>query len=202
MPIKSAEFVMSNSELEKCPKPDKPEYVFIGRSNVGKSSLINAFTNKKSLAKTSGKPGKTRLINHYLIDSSWYLVDLPGYGYAQTGKAHREIFDAIIYSYIHGRKNLLGVFLLVDSRHTPQKSDLEFMEWLAENSIPFVLVFTKMDKLKFSLKEATIKKYHDILLESWEVLPTCFYTSSEHRLGLEDIQRFIEDVNTGFVAPE
>ena len=199
MPVKHATFVMSNTDYTKCPKPDKPEYAFIGRSNVGKSSLINALTGRKSLAKISGKPGKTRLINHFLIDQSWYLVDLPGYGYAQTGKDSREEFDKIIHSYIKNRENLLGVFVLVDSRHEPQKNDLAFMTWLAENALPFVLVFTKADKLKKPDESSfKIRKYQEILLETWEEVPKFFITSSEKRIGLDEIQSFIEEVNETF----
>jgi GTP-binding protein len=195
MQIKKAEFVMSNTDFRLCPKSNTPEFVFIGRSNVGKSSLINALTNKKALAKTSGKPGKTRLINHFMINEQWYLVDLPGYGYAQIGKAEREKFEVMIHDYIKHRENLKGVFVLIDSRHEPQKNDTDFMEWLGQNEIPFVIVFTKSDKSrKKGELERKINKYKSIMLETWEEMPEYFITSSEHRKGLKDILGFVEDL--------
>ncbi len=184
---------MSNTDFRQCPESNTPEFVFIGRSNVGKSSLINALTNRKALAKTSGKPGKTRLINHFMINDNWYLVDLPGYGYAQIGKAEREKFEVMIHDYIKHRENLKGVFVLIDSRHEPQKNDTDFMEWLGQNEIPFVIVFTKSDKSrKKGELERKINKYKTIMLETWEEMPEYFITSSEHRKGLEDILTFIE----------
>ncbi|MFT5917877.1 MAG: GTP-binding protein [Flammeovirgaceae bacterium] len=193
MQIKKAEFVMSNPDFRQCPESKTPEFAFIGRSNVGKSSLINALTNKKALAKTSGKPGKTRLINHFIINDRWYLVDLPGYGYAQIGKAEREKFEVMIHDYIKHRENLKGVFVLIDSRHEPQKNDTDFMEWLGQNEIPFVIVFTKSDKSrKAGELDRKINKYKSIMLETWEEMPECFITSSEHRKGLDDVLSFIE----------
>lgn len=195
MIIKSAEFVISNVDYKKCPQDGKPEYAFIGRSNVGKSSLINMLTNKKGLAMTSSKPGKTQLINHFVINDDWYLVDLPGYGYAQRGKEGREQIRKIIESYILEREELISLFLLLDSRHEPQKIDLEFMNWLGEEGIPFAIIFTKIDKLsKGRLKDNT-DAYLEKLHETWEELPPIFYTSSEHRLGREDVLDYIDGIN-------
>lgn len=195
MIIKSAEFLISNVDYKKCPEDGKPEYAFIGRSNVGKSSLINMLTNKKGLAMTSSKPGKTQLINHFVINEDWYLVDLPGYGYAQRGKAGREQIRKIIESYILKREELTSLFLLLDSRHEPQKIDLEFMNWLGEEGVPFAIIFTKTDKLsKGKLKENT-DAYLEKLHETWEELPPVFYTSSEHRLGREEVLGYIDEIN-------
>ena len=174
MEIKEAQFVMSNTEVEKCPAPDRPEYAFIGRSNVGKSSLINMLTNKKSLAKISGRPGKTRLINHFLINKDWYLVDLPGYGYAQVPKAERLKWEKMLKNYILKRENLYCLFVLIDSRHEAQKVDLEFMEWLGISEIPFHIIFTKSDKLKPEELENNLKAYEERMFETWETMPGYF----------------------------
>ena len=195
MEIKEAQFVMSNSEVRKCPAPDRPEYAFIGRSNVGKSSLINMLTNKKSLAKTSGKPGKTRLINHFLIDKEWYLVDLPGYGYAKVPKAERLKWETMLRNYILKRENLYCLFVLIDSRHEAQQVDLEFMEWLGVSEIPFNIVFTKTDKLKPSELEANMKAYEEKMFETWEQMPGYFISSAETGAGKAEILAFIDEVN-------
>ena len=195
MEIKEARFIVSNTDVEKCPNPDRPEYAFIGRSNVGKSSLINKLTNKKTLAKTSGKPGKTRLINHFLINEEWYLVDLPGYGYAKIPIAERKKLERIIRNYILKRNNLYCLFVLVDSRHEPQAVDLEFMEWLGISEIPFAIVFTKIDKLKPAELEKNLEDYKTKMLETWEITPTYFITSSETGEGKTEILDFIEEVN-------
>jgi GTP-binding protein len=201
MDIKTAEFVISNTDYKKCPEPVMPEYAFIGRSNVGKSSLINMLTNRGSLAKTSVKPGKTQLINHFLINKNWYLVDLPGYGYASVSKERRAGFEALITGYILNRPNLMCVFVLVDSRHPVQDIDAEFMEWLGENEVPFVIVFTKGDKQgKTKLKE-NIEAYKAELLKKWEVLPESFITSSEKKEGRDEILQFIEEANPLFKKP-
>ncbi len=195
MPVKQAEFLVSNSDPAKCPKPDRPEYAFIGRSNVGKSSLINMLTSRSSLAKTSGKPGKTQLINHFLIDKEWYLVDLPGYGYAQVSKTEREKFAALIDGYLTGRPNLLCIFVLVDSRIEPQKLDLDFMENLGTRGLPFVIVFTKTEKLSKTKLQITIDNYRAKLLETWEETPQLFITSAVTATGREDILSFIRPLN-------
>lgn len=195
MIIKDAKFVISNTDYSKGPADGKPEYAFIGRSNVGKSSLINMLTNRKGLAMTSSKPGKTQLINHFIINDEWYLVDLPGYGYAQRGKEGRESIRVIIEDYILERKELTSLFLLLDSRHEPQKIDLEFMEWLGENGIPFSIIFTKIDKQGKQRLQENIDKYKSKLLESWEELPPIFLTSSEHRLGRDEILDYIDEIN-------
>ena len=195
MIIKSAKFVESNSDWSKCPAPNIPEYAFIGRSNVGKSSLINLLTNQKKLAKTSSTPGKTQLINHFLINESWYLVDLPGYGYAKVSKKEREKFGKLITNYITKRKNLVNLFLLVDSRHEPQKSDLEFMQFLGKNGIPFTIVMTKMDKLSSAQMGKNLAKYKSELLKSWETLPSIYTTSSTSKLGAYNIFADIDHYN-------
>lgn len=195
MEIKDAQFIMSNTDVAKCPAPDRPEYAFIGRSNVGKSSLINMLTNKKTLAKISGKPGKTRLINHFLINKEWYLVDLPGYGYAKVPKVERQKWEKFLRNYILKRENLYCVFVLIDSRHTPQQADLEFMEWLGISEIPFSIVFTKADKLKPEELEANLKIYEEKMFETWETMPVYFISSSESGVGKEEILTFIDDVN-------
>jgi GTP-binding protein len=197
MEIKEASFVVSNTDVKKCPAPDRPEYAFIGRSNVGKSSLINKLTNKKSLAKISGKPGKTRLINHYIINNEWYLVDLPGYGYAEVPKKERLKWEQFIKRYILQRENLYCVFVLVDSRHEPQKPDLDFMEWLGISQVPFVIIFTKIDKLKPSELENNLKIYEEKLFETWETMPGYYVSSAETGQGTAEILDFIETVNTG-----
>jgi GTP-binding protein len=195
MKIKQAEFVISNTDIEKCPKERVPEYAFIGRSNVGKSSLINMLTERKSLAKTSGKPGKTQLINHFKINQEWFLVDLPGYGYAKVSKKDRSIFAKFIYEYLEKRENLICTFVLVDSRHEPQKIDMQFMEWLGRKGIPFVIVFTKMDKLSSSQLNKNLSKYKTEMLKTWEEVPQSFMSSSESGLGRLEILKFIERTN-------
>lgn len=198
MEIKSAEFVISNTEVAKCPTPVLPEYAFIGRSNVGKSSLINMLCERKSLAKTSARPGKTQLINHFLINQNWYLVDLPGYGYAQVSKGQREKWNVFIQQYILKRSNLMCMMVLIDSRIPAQKTDLEFMSWLGENNIPFVIVFTKIDKLSKKQFSDNITAYTLELEKFWEELPQCFYTSAEHKTGRTELLTFIEGSNTLF----
>jgi GTP-binding protein len=195
MEIKEARFIVSNTDVKKCPKPDRPEYAFIGRSNVGKSSLINMLTGKKSLAKTSGSPGKTQLINHFLINNEWYLVDLPGYGYAKVPKTERIKWEKFLRRYILQRENLYCLFVLVDIRHEPQPADLEFMEWLGLSEIPFVVVFTKADKLKPGEIEVNLKNYREEMLKTWELVPEYFVTSSQTGEGKEDILGFIQNVN-------
>lgn len=195
MIIKDAKFVISNTDYTKCPQDGLPEYAFIGRSNVGKSSLINMLTNRKGLAMTSSKPGKTLLINHFIINDNWYLVDLPGYGYAQRGKSGREQIASIIESYIYNREQMTALFVLLDSRHDPQKIDLEFMEALGENGVPFAIVFTKIDKQSKSKTHDNISRYKDKLLETWEELPPIFLTSSEHKIGGEEILDYIDNIN-------
>ncbi|HPE76603.1 MAG TPA: ribosome biogenesis GTP-binding protein YihA/YsxC [Draconibacterium sp.] len=197
MEIKEARFVMSNTDVKKCPAPNKPEYAFIGRSNVGKSSLINRLTNKKSLAKISGKPGKTRLINHYIINDEWYLVDLPGYGYAEVPKKERLKWEQFIKRYILQRENLYCLFVLVDSRHEPQKPDLDFMEWLGISEVPFSIIFTKTDKLKPEELKTNLKKYEDKMFETWETMPGYFVSSAETGEGTEEILGYIEQINKG-----
>ena len=195
MEIKSAEFVISNTNVAKCPDGNKPEYAFIGRSNVGKSSLINMLTNKKGLALTSQTPGKTMLINHFLINDEWYLVDLPGYGYAQRGKEGREKLRKIIESYVLEREQLTNLFVLVDCRHEAQKIDLEFMEWLGENGIPFAIIFTKTDKISKGRLQENFRLYEAKLLEQWEELPPVFFSSSEQKEGRDEILDYIEQIN-------
>jgi GTP-binding protein len=195
MEIKSAEFVISNTDVKKCPAGNFPEYAFIGRSNVGKSSLINMLTGKKGLAMTSQKPGKTMLINHFIINNQWFLVDLPGYGYAQRGKEGRENIQRIIENYILGREQLTCLFVLIDSRHEPQKIDLEFMEWLGENEIPFSIIFTKIDKISKGRLKENVRNYQEKLLEAWEELPPILFSSSEKKEGREEILTYIEDIN-------
>lgn len=195
MEIKSAEFVISNTNVKKCPTGDLPEYAFIGRSNVGKSSLINMLTGKKGLAMTSQKPGKTLLINHFLINGQWYLVDLPGYGFAQRGKEGRENIQRIIEDYILEREQLTNLFVLIDCRHEPQKIDLEFMEWLGENEILFSLIFTKIDKISKGRLQENLKVYQTKLLESWEELPPILLSSSEKKEGRDKILNYIDEIN-------
>jgi GTP-binding protein len=195
MKIKTAKFVISNTDVSKCPKERIPEYAFIGRSNVGKSSLINMLTNHKKLAKISGKPGKTQLINHFLINDNWFLVDLPGYGYAKVSKSKRQSFQDFIKDYFLRREQLVCSFILVDSRHEPQKIDLEFMGFLGENRIPFCIVFTKADKMGNTKLQQNLVNYKNKILESWESIPTHFVTSSETSMGKEDVLNYIEQVN-------
>jgi len=196
MDIKSAEFVMSNSDVAKCPKALLPEYAFIGRSNVGKSSLINMLTNRKSLAKTSGRPGKTQLINHFLINKNWHLVDLPGYGYARVSKSSKKTFQKFITQYFNLREQLVSAFVLVDIRHEPQAIDLEFMQWLGENGVPFSIIFTKADKLKPKAIEKHIDTYRDIMMETWESMPNHFVTSASKNIGKEAVLNYIDTLNS------
>ncbi|MBT7135862.1 MAG: YihA family ribosome biogenesis GTP-binding protein [Polaribacter sp.] len=195
MKVRSAEFIMSNSNVMKAPKDRIPEYAFIGRSNVGKSSLINMLMERKDLAKISGKPGKTQLINHFKINEEWFLVDLPGYGYAKVSKKKRTIFQFFIENYFKEREQLVCSFVLIDSRHDPQKIDLEFMQFLGENQIPFCIVFTKADKLGSSKLNKQITSYKKKLLNTWETIPTSFITSSSSGLGREEFLDFINSVN-------
>jgi len=198
MVIKTAEFIVSNTDYKNCPKADTPEYAFIGRSNVGKSSLINALTNKKSLAKTSGKPGKTQLINHFLVNKEWYLVDLPGYGFAKTSKVRRAIFHEMISNYLINRPNLHCLFVLIDSRHKPQSIDQDFLQWLAESQIPFVMVFTKSDKLGKRALEYKIETYKSEMIKNWEYLPKIFISSAEKKKGLQEILDYVMYLNSNF----
>ena len=195
MLIKSAEFVVSNSRVEKCPTTGLPEYAFIGRSNVGKSSLINMLTGRKGLAMTSQKPGKTQLINHFIINKEWHLVDLPGYGYARLSKDGRDGLRRMIEDYVLERRELVCLFVLLDARLEPQKIDLEFIEWLGEEGIPFALVFTKADKLSKGKLAANIAAYKERLLQQWEELPPLFITSSEARLGRDELLSYIDGIN-------
>lgn len=196
MIIKSATFVKSSGKWQDCPEPNLPEYAFIGRSNVGKSSLINAMTNHKDLAKTSQTPGKTQLINHFLINDHWYLTDLPGYGYARVSKSLRKDFEKLITNYILNRKNLVNLFILIDSRHKPQAIDIEFLQWCGESNIPFSIVFTKADKMKPRELSANIENYKEELLKTWEDLPEMFSTSAAKKTGGEEILQLIDDTNS------
>lgn len=199
MKIKSADFLMSNSSVEKCPNQPLPEYAFIGRSNVGKSSLINMLTARKSLAKTSGRPGKTQLINHFKINDQWFLVDLPGYGYARVSKKDKKTFQKYITDYFLKREQLVCAFLLIDIRHEAQKIDLEFMQWMGENGIPFSIIFTKADKLKPGAIERNVKNYLDQLLSGvWEEVPKHFITSSSNGMGREEVLDYIGEINESF----
>ena len=196
MKISSAEFVVSNTDFRKCPATSFPEYAFIGRSNVGKSSLINMLTGRKGLAMTSATPGKTLLINHFIINNNWYLVDLPGYGYAKQKKKMQERLQYIIRSYILYREALTCLFVLVDSRLEPQRIDLDFIEWLGENGIPFAIVFTKADKLSSGKLQGNVDIYLEKLSEQWEELPPYFVTSSEHKIGREELLNYIDSINS------
>ncbi len=196
MKIKSAEFVMSNSDVAKCPKEKLIEYAFIGRSNVGKSSLINMLMQKKSLAKTSGRPGKTQLINHFLINKNWFLVDLPGYGYARVSKSSKRIFQKFITQYFSKRQQLALAFVLIDCRHKPQKVDLEFMQWMGENQVPFSIIFTKQDKMKPNALTKNIEDYKLKMLESWEEMPKYFITSSSNGTGRDEVLNYISEINS------
>ena len=196
MEIKSAEFIISNTKVDRCPKGDLPEYAFIGRSNVGKSSVINMLTRKPKLAMTSATPGKTLLINHFLINKQWYLVDLPGYGYAARGKKQVEKIQKIIEDYILQREQLVNLFVLIDIRHDPQKIDLEFIEWLGENGVPFSIIFTKADKLSGGKAKANVNAYMEKLSEQWEELPPHFISSSENKTGRDEILNYIESINS------
>lgn len=195
MEIKSAEFVSSYVSYKDCPKTEIPEYAFVGRSNVGKSSLINMLMERKKLAKTSQSPGKTQLINQFLINENWYLADLPGYGFAKVAKSKRKDFNKLINDYALNRENLMCLFVLLDSRHEPQKNDLGFMRWLGENEIPFAMVFTKADKLSSSALNKNIKTYKKEMLKEWEALPDLFISSSEQKLGRNEILDYIERIN-------
>ena len=197
MEIKKAEFTLSAPMESMCPKDNKPEYAFIGRSNVGKSSLINMLTNNKKLAKTSATPGKTLLINHFIINNEWYLVDLPGYGFAKRSKKEVARLEQMISGYILQREQLVNVFLLVDIRLEPQKIDLEFIQWLGDSSVPFAIVFTKADKLSASKATQQVEAYKKVLLETWEELPPIFVTSAEKRQGRDDLLDYIEQINKG-----
>lgn len=199
MKIHSAEFLMSNTRLNACPPANKAEYAFIGRSNVGKSSLINALCRKKGLAKTSSTPGKTQLINHFMVDNNWYLVDLPGYGYAKVSKAQRAKFQRMIDGYLLNRENLMCTFVLIDARHAPQKVDLEFINWMGMSGLPFAIVFTKADKLKPKALIENIKNYKNELLQHWEELPPSFVTSAEKKEGIQEVADYIGEMNDIYI---
>lgn len=198
MKIKSAEFVVSNSEVAKCPDSKLPEYAFIGRSNVGKSSLINMLTERKNLAKTSGRPGKTQLINHFLINQSWHLVDLPGYGYARVSKTAKKTFQKFITAYFEKREQMICAFVLIDSRHKPQPIDLEFMAWLGEHQVPFCIIFTKADKMKPKALERNINDYQAEMLQTWTEMPRYFISSSSNGMGRDEILEYIDNINEQF----
>ncbi|MDB3907376.1 ribosome biogenesis GTP-binding protein YihA/YsxC [Crocinitomicaceae bacterium] len=198
MKVKTAEFVISNTEVSKCPTDGLLEYAFIGRSNVGKSSLINMLVGNKKLAKTSGRPGKTQLINHFIINNDWYLVDLPGYGYAKTSKTNRIKWEKFIAEYLTTRKTLINIFVLLDSRLEPQKIDLEFMNWCGEKGLPFSMVFTKIDKLSSTALQKNLALYKKEMLKYWEELPPVFTTSSVSSFGQERILNYIDQINASF----
>lgn len=202
MEIKNARFVISNTDVRKCPDTGLPEYAFIGRSNVGKSSLINMLVRQKGLAMTSSMPGKTTLINHFIVDDSWYIVDLPGYGYAQRGKSGREAIRKVIEDYILEREAMTCLFVLIDCRHEAQKIDLEFMEWLGENGIPFAIVFTKIDKIGPVVLREHVRAYKEKLLETWEELPPIFTTSAEKKIGREELLDYIGEITVSLSAEE
>ncbi|MDO7542416.1 MAG: ribosome biogenesis GTP-binding protein YihA/YsxC [Flavobacteriales bacterium] len=200
MRITASEFIISNTDVSKCPNEKTPEYAFIGRSNVGKSSLINSICDRKNLAKTSGRPGKTQLINHFKINKSWYLVDLPGYGYARTSKTSKKAFQKLITTYFEKRKQLVSAFVLIDIRHDPQPIDLEFMEWLGTHYIPFSIIFTKADKEKpMAIKRKTETYIQKMLDHAWEEAPPHFITSSLHRTGGEELLAYIAKLNEEFI---
>lgn len=194
MIIKTAEFVKSASEVSKCPAAVKPEFAFIGRSNVGKSSLINMLVNNKGMAKTSGTPGKTQLINHFIVNGKWYLVDLPGYGFARTSQTNRAQWERMINDYLLKRENLQCVFVLIDSRIEPQKKDINFLTWLGENNIPFVIAFTKADKQTQNKTQMNVAAFKREMLLTWEMLPQMFITSAETKTGREELLKFIEEI--------
>lgn len=200
--IKKAVFLVSNTDYLKCPPPNKAEYAFIGRSNVGKSSLINLLTQKENLAKTSQKPGKTQLINHFLMDDSWYLVDLPGYGYAHVSQKEREKWEKMIRDYLLNRTNLNCIFVLIDSRHPAQKIDLEFMQWLGEKGLPFVILFTKTDKQSKTRTQTHIQQFQEKMLEYWEEMPLYFATSAIEKSGREEVVNYIQELNENWTLPE
>lgn len=193
-PIRKAEFVVSSPRADMCPDPDRPEFAFIGRSNVGKSSLINMLVQNKNMAKTSSTPGKTQLINHFNVNDEWYLVDLPGYGYAKVSKTDRAKFQGMINHYVKGRKNLVNLFVLIDVRHEPQKSDLEFMQMLGEEQVPFSIVFTKIDKLNSAKMQKNISAYGKKMLQTWEELPPQFKTSSSSKIGRLELMAYINNL--------
>ena len=198
MIIKSAEFLISNTKQDRLPAPNKPEFAFIGRSNVGKSSLINMLCKKKGLAKTSQSPGKTQVINHFIINDIWYLVDLPGYGYAKVSQTTRKSWEGMIKTYLESRENLQCVMVLIDSRLEPQKVDLEFIDWLGSKGIPFCLIFTKADKQSKAKTTANVDLFKETMLKSWEELPECFVTSSEEGTGREEVLGYIDEINQNF----
>lgn len=202
MVIKTADFICSNTQISRLPLPLKPEYAFIGRSNVGKSSLINMLTQKKGLAKTSQTPGKTQLINHFLINENWYIVDLPGYGYARTSKSNKEDWNKFIRTYLDKRESLQCVMVLIDSRLDPQKIDLEFCNWLGEKGLSFVTVFTKADKQGSIKTDQNVAKFRKALLGYFEEAPPYFVTSSETMMGRDEVLGFIDDINKNFTAPK
>lgn len=202
MIVKSAEFICSNTQISKLPPPVKPEYAFIGRSNVGKSSLINMLTGKKGLAKTSQTPGKTQLINHFLINDDWYLVDLPGYGYARISKSKKEDWNKFIRTYLDKRESLQCVMVLIDSRLEPQKIDLEFCNWLGEHGLAFVLIFTKADKQSAIKTDQNVAKFRKALMATFEEVPQHFVTSSENQIGKEEVLGFVDQINKSFEIPE
>ena len=196
--ISSAEFVMSNTKVEKCPPPDRPEYAFIGRSNVGKSSLINMLVGRKNLAKTSGTPGKTQLINHFIINNDWYLVDLPGYGFAKISKSQRQKWEEMIRAYLKERKNLMTIFVLVDSRHEPEKLDLEFIQWLGMQQLPISIIVTKSDKQSVNKTKSNLSKLTNEPRKTWEFLPPIFVSSAENKEGRDEILTYITHWNDQF----
>jgi GTP-binding protein len=196
--ISNAEFVMSNTRVDKCPPPDRPEYAFIGRSNVGKSSLINMLVGRKNLAKTSGTPGKTQLINHFIINNEWYLVDLPGYGFAKISKSQRQKWEEMIRSYLQERSNLMTIFILVDSRHEPQKNDLEFIQWLGLQQLPISIILTKSDKQSINKTKANLAMLTRELRKTWEFLPPIFISSAENKEGRDEILTYITHWNDQF----
>ncbi|MBR6067031.1 MAG: YihA family ribosome biogenesis GTP-binding protein [Bacteroidales bacterium] len=194
MQIKTAEYLMSNDDYRKCVKPDKPEFAFIGRSNVGKSSLINMLTSNSKLAKTSASPGKTQKINHFVINNQWYLVDLPGYGYAKVSKSQRAVFRKMIDDYILNRQNLVNLFVLIDCRHEPQDIDVEFINWLGESRVPFAIIFTKADKIGPNALKDKVEAYKEHLLQTWETLPDMLVSSAVSKMGQEEILDYIEKI--------
>ncbi|MBQ5424207.1 MAG: YihA family ribosome biogenesis GTP-binding protein [Bacteroidales bacterium] len=194
MQIKTAEYLMSNDDYRKCVKPDKPEFAFIGRSNVGKSSLINMLTSNSKLAKTSASPGKTQKINHFVINNQWYLVDLPGYGYAKVSKSQRAVFKKMIDDYILNRQNLVNLFVLIDCRHEPQDIDVEFINWLGESRVPFTIIFTKADKIGPNALKDKVEAYKEHLLQTWETLPDMLVSSAVSKMGQEEILDYIEKI--------
>jgi len=201
MQVDSAEFITSNTNYEKCPPPLRPEYAFIGRSNVGKSSLINSLVQKKDLAKTSAKPGKTQTINHFLINEKWYIADLPGFGYAAVSKTKKATFSVMIEEYMLNRENLMCVFVLIDSRLEPQAIDIDFIGWLGRKSIAFVIVFTKADKKGVVEVQKNIETFKQTLLQTWEELPQIFLTSAEKGLGRDEMLNFVAETNKSFEKP-